>query len=120
LIEARNSHVSEGLKRAYAEKVARGTLDVFCISNKHYEKFCRKGNVEYVKKTGIPELRRFCHSITAAAQFIGAKHYVQSRVPGLLNSIRLLAEKEPREEDTPSEESKRSVLNGLQRLEMNV
>lgn len=91
LINARNSHVKEGLQRAYSSKVTGGRLKVFCVSNTTYEKFCKKGNTEMVQASGIPDLRRFCHTITADAQLLQARHFLQSTLSSLLNSVELWA-----------------------------
>ena len=107
------------MQNAYATTTG-GTLDVFCVSNKHYEKFSRNGDVEYVRKTGIPELRRFCHSLTATSQFMGAKHYLESRLPSLLNSIKLVAEVDPEEDNLTSPESERRIEDGFKTLRREV
>lgn len=91
LIEARNEHVKEGLGKAYASKAPGKKLDVFCVSNTTYEKYSEKGNDELVRASGIPELRRFCHSITADAQFREASHFLRSTLPSLINSLELWA-----------------------------
>ncbi|KAF4988855.1 hypothetical protein FDECE_14901 [Fusarium decemcellulare] len=66
-------------------------LDVFCVSNKWYEKYCPKGNNEFVEASGVPELRRFCHTLTAEAQLNEAKHYLKSKLSTVLNSLDLWA-----------------------------
>ncbi|RYP86399.1 hypothetical protein DL770_004904 [Monosporascus sp. CRB-9-2] len=91
LIEARNEHVKGGLRKAYATKVPGKKLDVFCVSNTTYEKYSEKGNEELVRASGIPQLRQFCHSITAEAQFREALNRLQARLPNLINSLELWA-----------------------------
>lgn len=91
LIEARNSHVREGLQRAYATKAPDGHLDVFCVSNKNYDKYSRKGNSTLVVASGIPEVRRFCHSVTAEAQLREAQHFLRSALFSFLNSLEMWA-----------------------------
>ncbi|KAH8649442.1 hypothetical protein BGZ60DRAFT_534676 [Tricladium varicosporioides] len=113
LIDSRNSHVKEGLQNAYASKVPGGRLEVFCVSNTTYEKFSRKGNTEIVHASGIPELRRFCHTITAGAQLLEAKHFLQSTLPSLLSSVELWASSRkprPQVEDRRQNESTREFL----------
>ncbi|KFH46600.1 hypothetical protein ACRE_024930 [Hapsidospora chrysogenum ATCC 11550] len=101
LIGARNAHVKQGLQRAYSSQVPGRDLHVFCVSNTAYEKYCRKGNREYVEASGVPELRRFCHGISADAQLNEARHFLHSRLAGLVNSLglwsgsRLLAPEKP-------------------------
>ncbi|RYP26651.1 hypothetical protein DL767_007934 [Monosporascus sp. MG133] len=91
LIEARNEHVKDGLRKAYAAKVPGEKLDVFCVSNTTYEKYSEKGDQELVRASGIPQLRQFCHSITAEAQFREALDRLQARLPNLINSLELWA-----------------------------
>lgn len=102
LINARNTHVKDGLQRAYSSKVPHGGLEVFCVSNKTYAKFVEKGNVEMVQASGIPDLRRFCYTMTAHAQLLEAKHFLSSMLSSLLNSAELLATK-PAESQQPIE-----------------
>ncbi|KAK3306258.1 uncharacterized protein B0T15DRAFT_396538 [Chaetomium strumarium] len=89
LINARNAHVTSGLQAAYATKAPGGRLDVFCVSNKWYDKYSRKGNRELVQASGIPALRQFCHSLAADAQLREAIHFLRSRVFTLVNSAEL-------------------------------
>lgn len=91
-IEARNRHVTERLQTAYRQKIPNGCLDVFCVSNTTYGDYAEKGNIEMVQKSGIPELRRFCRKITASAQLLQALHFMRSRLPSLLNSIKIWTE----------------------------
>ncbi|OBT81787.1 hypothetical protein VE02_09856 [Pseudogymnoascus sp. 03VT05] len=102
LISARNTHVKEGLQRAYSSKVPNGGLEVFCVSNTTYGKYAIKGNVEMVQASGIPELRRFCYTMTAHAQLLEARHFLSSMLSSLLNSAELLATK-PTESQQPTE-----------------
>ena len=88
LIKARNDHVTAGLQKAYNDKAPDGHLDVFCVSNTWYTKYSRKGNVELVRGSGIPDLRKFCYGITADAQLREARHFL-GRVFGLVNSLEL-------------------------------
>jgi hypothetical protein len=84
------------------------------VSNTTYEKFSRKGNADMVRASGIPGLRRFCHSITAGAQLLEAKHFLQSTLSSLLNSIELWANSSParaRVEDGRPDESIYEILH---------
>ncbi|KAJ4256900.1 hypothetical protein NW762_008996 [Fusarium torreyae] len=91
LIRARNEHVKENLQNIYSSEMNGRRLDVFCVSNKWYEKYCPKGNTDFVEASGIPELRRFCHTLTADAQLNEAKHFLKSRLSALLNTLDLWA-----------------------------
>jgi len=91
LIDARNCHVRKELQDAYGPKVPGEQLGVFCVSNTMYEKFSKKANGDMVRNmvtgSGIPELRRFCQSITAEARLLEAKHFLRSSLPSLLDSL---------------------------------
>lgn len=88
-MQARNNHVKEGLQRTYAADMEGRALDVFCVSNTMYQKYCPKGNAESVMASGIPDLRRFCHSMTADAQLGESKHFLRSKLSALINSLEL-------------------------------
>lgn len=90
-MDARNQHVKEGLQKAYATRTPGKTLQVFCVSNTWYETFSEEGSTAMVKASGIPELRQFCHSITADAQLLEARHFLRSTLPSLLNSVEIWA-----------------------------
>jgi hypothetical protein len=87
-MKARNDHVTAGLQKLYNDKAPDGHLDVFCVSNTWYTKYSRKGNVELVRGSGIPDLRKFCYGITADAQLREARYFL-GRVFGLVNSVEL-------------------------------
>jgi hypothetical protein len=70
-------------------------MEVFCVSNTNYEKYCGKGNMDMVHASGIPKLRKFCHTITAGAQLLEAKHFLQSTLPSLLSSVELWSSEPP-------------------------
>lgn len=114
LIGARNDYVRKGLQRAYSDKVPGGNMEIFCVSNVAYEKFSKKGTDEYVVASGIPELRRLCHTVTAKSQFLEAKHLLQSRLPSLLSSIRLWVESgQARLSSFDREEARKQLLDAM-------
>ncbi|KAG9255485.1 uncharacterized protein F5Z01DRAFT_56619 [Emericellopsis atlantica] len=116
LIRARNAHVREGLQRAYSSEIPGGRLNVFCVSNKLYEKYSRKGPPEFIQETGIVELRRFCHSVTAEAQLKEGQHFLRSRLPSLLNSLGLWAGSRLSAHVVPPSTSTASLTESLERL----
>ena len=120
LINARNSHVKEGLQNAYASKIPGGRLEVFCVSNTTYEKFSRKGNTEMVLASGIPELRRFCHKITAGAQLLEAKHFLQSTLSSLLSSVEIWAGNSPPHAQVEDSKQDKSIHDFLQEVKEEV
>ncbi|RDW87518.1 hypothetical protein BP5796_03212 [Coleophoma crateriformis] len=115
LIEARNAHVKKGLQDAYSSKVPGGRLKVFCVSNTLYEKYSQKGNMEMVQASEIPELRRYCHTITAGAQLVEAKHFLKSELASLLNSAELWASTavRPKAENPMDAESIKVILQDM-------
>lgn len=62
---------------------------MFCVSNTIYEKYAPKGNRELVAASEIPDVRRFCHSITAEARYREACHFMHSSMPSLLSTLKL-------------------------------
>ncbi|KAJ9136605.1 Ras GTPase family protein [Pleurostoma richardsiae] len=114
-IGARNQHVKEGLQTAYASKVPDRKLEVFCVSNKLYEKYTRKGNSDVVRASVIPELRKFCHSITAEAQLQEARHFLQSSLFSLLNSLYMWATSSLMETGPGTGESKEQIIEKLKK-----
>ncbi|OAQ87853.1 dynamin, GTPase domain-containingprotein [Purpureocillium lilacinum] len=87
LVRARAQHVKANLQRIYASKMDGRELQVFCVSNTWYEKYCPKGNQELVQGSGIPDLRRFCHTVAAEMHLNEAKQFLRSRLLGLLESL---------------------------------
>lgn len=83
--------MKKGLQAAYASKMPGSLLEVFCVSNTLYEKYTGKGCNDLVRSmittSGIPELRRFCQSITSDSRLLEAKHFLQSKLSSLLNSM---------------------------------
>lgn len=122
LIKARNQFVKTGLQRAYAEKVEGKTLEVFCVSNKAYEKHAKKGRVQFVEASGIPEVRRFCHTITAQAQLEESKNFLLSKLPSLLSSARLWMEKTLQEanDSTTPEMIREELLESIEETESKI
>ncbi|KAH0556616.1 hypothetical protein GP486_005548 [Trichoglossum hirsutum] len=94
LISARNAHVTGELKKAYANIIPTGDLRVFCIANRDYKRFRsprqRKwADISLINATSVLDLRRFCRSIPAKAQFEAGLHFLEIQIPTLLHSIEL-------------------------------
>ncbi|PYH72821.1 uncharacterized protein BO88DRAFT_358796 [Aspergillus vadensis CBS 113365] len=85
LVIRRNTSVTNSLLHAWGD-MAR----ILCVSNKlysdHREDDPRQAN-EYLALSGIQELRRYCQSVPADAQFRATVSYLQHEVPALLGSI---------------------------------
>lgn len=89
-------------------------LDVFCVSNKWYEKYCPKGNDKFVEASGVPDVRRFCHTVTADAQLNEAKHFLKSRLSAMLNTLNLWADSSlQKQEKEKLDESIRTKAKGI-------
>jgi hypothetical protein len=119
-MDARNQHVKEGLQQAYASKVPGGKLEVFCVSNTTYEKYSTKGNAAMVHASGVPELRRFCHHLTANAQLLEAKHFLRSTLSSLLNSVELWARNSCDESPIIDANTNEIIYETLQHARMEV
>ncbi|KAH7193897.1 uncharacterized protein B0J16DRAFT_395906 [Fusarium flagelliforme] len=118
LVEARNNHVRQNLRNVYSSEMDGRMLDVFCVSNKWYEKYCPKGNTKFVEASGVPDLRRFCHTVTADAQFNEAKHFLKSRLSALLNTLDLWADSSLRKKDI--EQPDESIRTKVKELMENI
>lgn len=85
LVIRRNTSVTNSLLHAWG-----GMARIFCVSNKlysdHREDDPRQAN-GYLALSGIQELRRYCQSVPADAQFRATVSYLQHEVPALLGSI---------------------------------
>ena len=119
-VDARNNHVEQGLQRAYASKVPGGMLEVFCVSNKTYEKYTGEGDTAMVHASGIPKLRQFCYAITAQAQLLEAKHFLQSSVGNLLNSMQIWIDGHQEHSRPKGHDAKESLDHSLDKLNLAV
>lgn len=73
-----------------------------------------------VLASGIPELRRFCHKITAGAQLLEAKHFLQSTLSSLLSSVEIWASSSPAHPHVEDREPDESILDFLEELKIEV
>ncbi|KAI1057394.1 hypothetical protein LB507_011543 [Fusarium sp. FIESC RH6] len=114
LVKARNEHVKRNLQSIYSSEMQGRSLEVFCVSNKWYEKYCPKGNTKFVEASGVPDVRRFCHTVTADAQLNEAKHFLKSRLSAMLNTLNLWADSSlQKQERDKLDESIRTKVKGL-------
>ena len=90
------------------------SLEVFCVSNKWYEKYCPKANTKFVEASEVPDVRRFCHTVTADAQLNEAKHFLRSRLSAMLNTLNLWADTSLQNQERERlDESIRIKIKGL-------
>ncbi|CAK7222837.1 hypothetical protein SBRCBS47491_004998 [Sporothrix bragantina] len=115
LIEARNDHVRAALQQTYAAETNGQSLNVFCVSNKWYEKHGAAGNVDLVQASGIPALRQHCQAVAADARLAEAMHFLRSTVASLLASLGLWTARQLRAVDTVDENE-----NGVQGTGLDV
>lgn len=62
---------------------------MFCVSNRLYEKQCKRGDSTLVTVSGIPKLRNFCRLLGADAQLAQAQDFLKSSLFSLVNSFQL-------------------------------
>ena len=96
-VSARNSEIKKTLLAKYASDSGKEYLNVFCIGNIDYD---MEGDLRMdteardiaIKGSGIPELRRHCHTIVARAQFKASNHFLNVEIPGLIQSLEVWVE----------------------------
>ena len=93
-VNARNNYVKAELRKIYSGHSLNIRPDIFCIANQDYRgSDIQKSNKDAlsltIQNSGVPELRRFCHSVMAKAKFEEANHYLRNQVFGLVESIEL-------------------------------
>lgn len=69
-------------------------MTVFCVSNRLFSENRKEEGEEqqaYVELSGIPELRRFCHSLIVEVQMSHFSRFFTMMVPGTLSSVDLWA-----------------------------
>ena len=91
-MRARNFDVADKLSAKYAQLRGRtDTSGVFCVANKDYEGHefnSISAHREAIKASGIPELRRFCRTIVAQAQFAACNYFLHFEIENLMQSTR--------------------------------
>ncbi|MCJ1479142.1 hypothetical protein MMC13_007826 [Lambiella insularis] len=91
-ITARNNSIKEDIIKNYSSLATQHELKVFCVSNRYYdgEIFDTNTAKDLARSlSGIPELRQFCHTVVAEAQFYAAVHYIDVKCLGLLRQLDL-------------------------------
>lgn len=92
-------------------------MTVICVSNKLFSENCNEEDEEqqaYVELSGIPQLRRFCHSIIADIQMSYVSKFFTMTVPGTLSSVDLWADGAFNDEDL---EKAASISDALAKAE---
>lgn len=94
---ARNAEIKKRLLAKYASDFGNANLNVFCIGNNDYD---MEGDLRMdpeardiaIKGSGIPELRRHCHTIVTRAQFRASNHFLEVEIPDLIQSLEVWVE----------------------------
>ncbi|EAU36995.1 predicted protein [Aspergillus terreus NIH2624] len=85
LISRRNDQVTQTLSRKRNDRAR-----VFCVSNTLYSDHReddRDQADEYIRLSGIPELRRYCQSVPAEAQLRSTESFIKNQAPAILGSL---------------------------------
>ena len=91
----RNQIIERQVLTKYASlATGSASLRVFCVGNKDYDnrQLCEEARALAIKGSGVPELRDFCHSVVAKAQFRASYHFVETQIPDLIQSLKLWIE----------------------------
>ena len=94
-VQARNKKITKKLTTQYQEYVQARCLNMFFIGNKDYEGIDYMGEQARelaVEGSGIPELRRYCHTIVGKAQFRASSHFLDVQISGLVQSLEVWVE----------------------------
>lgn len=91
-VAARNGTIEQKAHQRYGKAIDKTILNIFCVGNKDYEGHelsYQEVRAVALKKSGILELRNFCHSVVAKAQFRASNHFLDTEIPNLVQSLRL-------------------------------
>jgi hypothetical protein len=88
LTGARGVYVSQEIRREYLQSLKNGhKADIFCISNKWYQNYFKKNELEYVNTSGVPSLRKFCYNSMGDEQLKDATNFLKNTVPALIYQL---------------------------------
>ena len=90
-ISARNRDISSQLASKYPQLAGNGRSNIFCVGNDDYEgNKLHPGSSAHrlaISGSGVQELRRFCHSVAAKAQFRASDHFLVVDIPSLIQHL---------------------------------
>ncbi|KAL8749362.1 MAG: hypothetical protein Q9199_007731 [Rusavskia elegans] len=89
-VSARNTDVERALRLRYDSPGAGFSINVFCVGNRDYEGAeyqSQEAHQRAIQGSGVPDLRRFCHSIVAQAQYDASLHFLEVELASLLQSL---------------------------------
>ncbi|CAI6334688.1 unnamed protein product [Periconia digitata] len=117
LIQIRNDHVSDAVRKQYENQIPADILRIFCVSNTMYRKFRPKA-MKYAEPrlqlSGIIALRRYCIGIVADSHYRATLDFVNDEVPAFVDSLRTWYESGS---ESASAERKDEVLEALDSVE---
>ena len=96
-VSARNADIETKLLAKYAPDFGNAKLNVFCVGNIDYD---IEGDLIMdpeardiaINGSGIPQLRRHCHTIVSTAQFRASNHFLEVEIPDLMQSLEVWME----------------------------
>ena len=96
-VSARNADIKKKLLAKYASDSGKANLNVFCVGNNDYDiegdlRMDPEARDVAIKGSGIPELRRHCHTIVTRAQFKASNHFLEVEIPDLIQSLEVWVE----------------------------
>ena len=96
-VSARNTDIKKKVLVKYASDSSKADLNVFCIGNNDYDiegdlRMDPEARDIAIKGSGIPELRRHCHTIVTRAQFRASSHFLEVEIPDLIQSLEVWVE----------------------------
>ena len=96
-VSARNAEIKKTLLENYASDLGNANLHVFCVGNIDYDMegermIDSEARDIAIKGSGIPELRRHCHTIVSRAQFRASNHFLEVEIPELVQSLEVWVE----------------------------
>ncbi|KAF2195110.1 hypothetical protein K469DRAFT_681465 [Zopfia rhizophila CBS 207.26] len=92
LVEHRNNFIKADIRAKLSRKAMNNEPKIFCVSNKDWETY-RYSEVEksvadrHLLLSGVVDLKRYCQTIPAEAQFKAVASFLQGRVPALATSV---------------------------------
>ncbi|KAL8950134.1 MAG: hypothetical protein Q9222_003811 [Ikaeria aurantiellina] len=95
--------IKHSVRNSYAKHAAGLNVKVFCVGNRDYEGFgyrCEEARDHAVRGSCIPELRRFCHSVVAQAQYRASMHFLEVELPTLIRSCEVWLDAADQESST--------------------
>ncbi|KAL8905916.1 MAG: hypothetical protein Q9171_006480 [Xanthocarpia ochracea] len=87
-VNARNTDVTRALQRRYTSAAVGLIIEVFCVGNRDYEGDAfGVRDQRAIQGSCIPDLRRFCHSVVAQAQYDATLHFLEVELSSLVQSL---------------------------------